>query len=257
MTSQDATTTAVTRAGDAALQVGVVGVAVLCDMAVRWATLDDYDTATVHAQELFRLEQAWGLDWERAAQEAAESVPGLSTLLAHVYVWGYFPVVLAALVWTWARHRDAYARLRDALLVSGAIGLVVYATWPCAPPRLTAGFTDTVNQRSLDGFARPAGLANEIAAVPSFHVGWLLVVAVVLIGVTRSRLLHLALLLHVALMGVAVVASGNHWVLDLPAGLAVAGIGLLGAESLDRLRRGRTRSTAGVGAAHERPGRSR
>jgi hypothetical protein len=251
MTSQDATT-AVARTGDAALQVGVVGVAVLCDMAVRWATLDDYDTATVHAQELLRLEQAWGLDWEHAAQEAVESIPWLNALLAHVYVWGYFPVLLAALVWTWARHRDAYARLRDALLVSGAIGLVVYATWPCAPPRLTDdGFTDTVHERSLDGFARPAGLANEIAAVPSFHVGWLLVVAVVLIGVTRSRILHLALLLHVALMGVAVVASGNHWVLDLPAGLAVAAVGLLGAEGIDRLRRDRTRAAAGVGAADE------
>jgi hypothetical protein len=249
MTSQDATTTAVTRAGDAALQVGVVGVAVLCDMAVRWTTLDDYDTATVHAQELLRLEQAWGLDWEHAAQEAVESVPWVSALLAHVYVWGYFPVLLAALVWTWARRRDAYVRLRDALLVSGAIGLLVYATWPCAPPRLTGdGFTDSVHAGSLDGFARPAGLANEIAAVPSFHVGWLFVVAVVLIGVTRSRVLHVALLLHVVLMGVAVVASGNHWVLDLPAGLAVAAIGLLGAEVVDRWRRQRPPGSASVSA---------
>ena len=84
--------------------------------------------------------------------------------------------------------------------------------------------------------ARPVGIANELGAIPSFHVGWLALASYVVYRVTGSVLLRVLCVLVPAVMGYAVLATGNHWVLDIPAGLAVAGIGLLVARALPRGR---------------------
>ena len=228
-----------TRTGDVLTQLGLVAAALGVDMLVRWSTLDDRVTAVANAKDLYALEQATGLAWEHPVQDATMAWPWLSSFFAGFYVWGYLPVVAASLVWTFVRHRDdAYVELRDSLLVSGAIGMVVYATYPVAPPRLTsASFTDTVTQGSLDAYARPLGVANQLAAVPSFHVAWLLVIAWVLVRATRSRTVLVVSVAYVATMCWAIVASVNHWVHDIPAVAAVSVAGLVGARVVDRVRR--------------------
>jgi hypothetical protein len=59
-----------------------------------------------------------------------------------------------------------------ALFISGALGLVVLAAFPVAPPRFLAGFTDTVRLARQDHLAHPSAITNQHAAMPSFHVGW-------------------------------------------------------------------------------------
>ena len=118
-------------------------------------------------------------------------------------------------------------RLRNALLVGGIVGLPVYALYPVAPPRLTdLGYADTVRSSVVDGLARPTDVANEIGAMPSFHVGYLVVVSVVVWRLTRRWWVRAWCLLQPLVMCWVVVATGNHWVLDLPAGLALALVGL-------------------------------
>jgi hypothetical protein len=209
------------------LELGFVVAAVACYLAVRWYTLDRTDEAVRHARALLDLERLLHLDLEHRVQEATLGVPGLGTFLTQFYVWGYFPTLIVVAVWIFRRHPAAYRRLRTALLASGVVGLVVYATYPTAPPWIGGtGFTDTVAHGSFEGVARPHGLTNHLGAVPSFHVGWVLLVAVVLYPLLRSRALRLLCVLHPLLMAYAVVATGNHWVLDLPAGIALAALGL-------------------------------
>jgi hypothetical protein len=221
----------------ALVQLGIVAVALAANLVVRWSTLDDVEQAVDNALALLDLQQALHLDWEHAVQDAALAVPGLGAFCSWFYVWGYLPVVVGALVGFYVWAPRAYPRFRDALLASGVVGLVVYAVWPVAPPRLTnLGYTDTVASSAVESAARPVGIANEIAAVPSFHVGWLIVVAVVLWTVTRSVAVRVLCVVHPAVMCFAVVATGNHWVLDLPAGAAIAGFGLVVAARLARRR---------------------
>jgi hypothetical protein len=218
-----------------AVELALVGIAVLVNLLVRWYTLDALDAAVAHARDVLSLERTLGLDWERPVQDGALAVPWLSDLSAWFYVWVYLPVLAAALVGLYAMRPTAYARLRNALLASGAIGMLCYAFYPTAPPRLSGlGYADTVATGGFGAEARPVGVANELAAIPSFHIAWLVVIAVVVYGATSSWLVRALCLAVPLLMSYAVVATGNHWVLDIPAGAVLGLVGLLLAERLAR-----------------------
>ena len=232
-----AATTRAARLGDVLVQLTLVGVALAVDVLVRWSTLDDYDEAAAHARDLVALERDLGVHAERAVQRAVSGLPALDTFLTQFYVWAYLPLLVASLVWTYvAARREDYLWLRDSLLASGAVGMVVYAAYPVAPPRMVAGYVDTVSRGSLDGVAHPAGIANEIAAVPSFHVAWVVLIAVVMARQSRSVVWRACCWAYPPVMALSVVATGNHWVLDIPAGLVVAGVGALVAQHLRRVR---------------------
>jgi hypothetical protein len=48
------------------------------------------------------------------------------------------------------------------------------------------------------------------------------------------------------LMAFAVVATGNHWVIDVPAGIVLALLGVLGARTLARLSERAVRDTSSL-----------
>ena len=211
------------------VELGFVALGFTGYLLVGWATADRTAEAVANAREVLALEQSLGIDVEHAAQAATSgAAPWLASLFAGVYVFGYIPVVVAGTLWLYLRHRDSYRTLRTALLASGAVGLLVYALFPCAPPWMTdARFSDTVSTASLQAFARPPGIMNEVGAMPSFHCAWLTLAACVVFTATRSAVVRgLCVVLPLA-MFVAVVVTGNHWVLDVPAGLALAAFGLL------------------------------
>lgn len=211
------------------LELGFVALGLTGYLLVGWATAGRTGEAVANAREVLALEESLGLDVEHAAQSATSgAAPWLAQLAAGFYVVGYFPLVVAATVWLYLRHRDRYRTLRTALLASGAVGLLVYALYPCAPPWMTdTRFSDTVGTGALQVFARPPGIMNEVGAMPSFHCAWLTLAACVVFTATRSRVVRgLCVALPLA-MFVAVVVTGNHWVLDVPAGLALAAFGLL------------------------------
>jgi hypothetical protein len=217
------------------VELGVIVVVLVANLAVRWLTLDDLAVAVSNAHDVLALEEAWRLDWEHAAQDAVRAEPWLGTVGAWFYVWGYLPVVALALAVLFVRRPTDYARLRNALLAGGVVGLAVYLLYPLAPPRLTdLGYADPIATSVVEPSARPVGIANEIAAMPSFHVGYIVVVAVVVFRLTDSVLVRAWCVVHPLLMCWVVVATGNHWVLDLPAGVAIAVLGLWVADRIAR-----------------------
>lgn len=221
------------------LELGFVSIALALNLLVRWYTLDDLDRALDHAHDLLALQERLGLDWEHPVQDAALAVPGLEPFASWFYVWGYFPVVLGAMVWLYVWRPAAYPFLRNTLLASGALGLLVYAFYPTAPPRFTElGYVDTVADGRWDAAARPLGIANELAALPSFHMAWLVAACVVVWGATTSRVVRVGCVVVPVVMAWAVVATGNHWVLDVPAGLLLLAAGLAIATSIERLKDG-------------------
>ncbi len=132
------------------------------------------------------------------------------------------------------------------MFISGAIGLVILILFPVAPPRLMpAGFVDTVTELSTSyRVLQPPSLINKFAAVPSLHVGWNLLVGILIFTTSRNRLARLFALGGPLLMATAVVLTANHYIVDAVAGSIVALAGLAGAVALRRVHDRRERRHA-------------
>jgi membrane-associated phospholipid phosphatase len=137
--------------------------------------------------------------------------------------------------------------LRNALFVSGGIGFLFFAFFPVAPPRLfDPALVDTVtNESSSYRALQPPGLTNQYAAFPSLHFGWNVVAGVVLFLAATHLVVRVFAVVGPLAMAFAVVATANHFVLDVAGGLAVVAIGLAAAIAL------RPRDTAATLADRE------
>ena len=213
-------------------QIVLVALAALAYFGVRGVTQGAVGTALDHAGDVIGAEQVIGVAWEASLQNLIIDHAWLVAAANWVYIYGHWPVVIGVLIWLFIKRREAFFALRDAIFISGAIGLVVFMAFPTAPPRLVElGLLDTVTDRSSSYRAlQPPGLINKYAAMPSLHFGWNLLVGVVLFRLTGRRIVRVfAIGLPVA-MGFAVVATANHYVLDVLAGavVALAGLRLVG-----------------------------
>ncbi|HEX7188021.1 MAG TPA: phosphatase PAP2 family protein [Actinomycetes bacterium] len=210
-----------TRSGLAVLaQVALVTSFVVLYFGVRGRTAGDADQARRNALRLVRWEQLLGFDVERAIQAPLRGSPALTTVVNWVYVWGHWPVIVATLWWLLARHPATFAVTRDALLLSGAVGMLVFALFPVMPPRLAdLGLVDTVTQHSQSyRVLQPSAFVNPYAAMPSLHMGWDLLVGIALVVAARRWWVRALGILLPAAMAWAVVASANHYVLDAVVG---------------------------------------
>lgn len=210
--------------------------------------------AVDNAGTLLAVEAALGLDVERVLQESPLGGGVIGGALAIVYALAYWPFVIGALALTVWRDRPSFRLLRNALLISGAIGLAVISVFPVAPPRLLDGYDDgLLGAGPLRSLAHPDGWFNPHAALPSFHVGWMVLAAV---GLRRCGLPASWRWTPPALMTVAVVVTGNHYVLDVVAGVALAATAWALAGPMQRAiddRRPRNRRRAPPDGSH-RPG---
>ena len=152
----------------------------------------------------------------------------LVTLANWVYIWGHWPLIAVSAAWLFRYRPDAYRLMRTAIFASGAIGMIIFLAYPVAPPRLTGlGLTDTVTSYSHAYRAlQPPSLMDRYAALPSLHFGWDLLVGLTLARFhPRMAVRILGALMPVA-MGLAVVLTANHYVLDVIVGGIVAMAGL-------------------------------
>jgi hypothetical protein len=204
-------------------QVLLIALALAAYLIVRSVTQGATQAAEEHARDVLHVERLIGLDWESGAQALILEWSALVRFFDYFYVWTFWPILAATLVVLYRRDRGRYAQFRDALFISGAVGLVVFALFPVAPPRFLEGFTDTVGQLSGQKYlAHPSGFTNEYAAMPSFHVGWTLLASLSLFRVVRHRAARGLVLVPGVLVALAVVVTANHYVLDAVAGAFVA-----------------------------------
>jgi peptide/nickel transport system substrate-binding protein len=179
--------------------------------------------AVRNAETIQRVERAVGLDRfdEPLRRSLGDGASG--AVVAWIYAFGYWPFLAAALGVTAWRRRAVFWRLSAAGASSGLIGVVVIVAFPTAPPRLT-GFTDVVQQSPWGSVAHPDSLMNPYGAMPSFHVAWSLLAAVALTSVVRTPWARGFVVVQPLAMMVAVVASANHWWLDVLAGALLAAL---------------------------------
>jgi len=178
----------------------------------------------------------WIIDFQRSLgsmielplQDLVERSSVLIQATSYTYWLSQFAVVGFALLYVYFKAHERFFRFRNTLIVANLIGLVGYVTLPTAPPRFfpEAEFQDTLAQHaalthnsSIVQFS-----ANPYAAMPSLHSADALIVGVVLALVVRSRWAKALWLAWPAWVWFSVMATGNHFWLDIAAGIAVAGV---------------------------------
>jgi hypothetical protein len=228
-------------------QVLVVAVGIVVYFRIRGITDASVDVAQSHAHDIVSFERWLGLDLEGAIQAPVASSEALATAANWVYVWGHWPVILATMVWLVWQHRDGFRRLRDGMLVSGFLGMAVFVSYPVAPPRLVdLGLVDTVTESSeAYRYLQPPAFVNQYAAMPSLHAGWDLLVGLAIVSAAATVGLRVVGVLMPVLMVWAVVATANHYVIDVVAGIALALLGHAVALHLERQRK-KSRTGASV-----------
>jgi len=157
-----------------------------------------------------------------------------SQVLATAASWTYwnseFTVLGLALLWVYFRRHEVFLRFRNTILLANVIGLVGYVLLPTAPPRMfpDLGFADTLGD--FGGLNHGSGLvqlaANPYAAMPSLHAADALIVGVVLFSVCRNRIAKAFWLIWPAWVWFSVMGTGNHFALDVVAGILVAAIAI-------------------------------
>ena len=158
--------------------------------------------------------------WEQTAQQVADSSHLLLTAAAWTYWNSEFTAIGLTLLFVYLRRHERFARFRNAILLANMIGLVGYVLVPTAPPWMFAsyGFVDGVNHST----GAIASMANPYAAMPSLHAADALIVGVVMFGACRSRWAKALWALWPVWVWFCVMATANHYLLDVVAGIAVA-----------------------------------
>ena len=223
---------------DAVRELAIFAAAYLVYFGVRALTEGAAAGAMQNALDIIRFEQRLGIAWERAVQDVVVGSRLLLDAVNAVYMYGHWPVIVVAGVLLFRHSRHEYYMLRNACLVSGLVGLVIFSLFPVAPPRLTdLPLVDTVT-RHAEGYRQlvPPALVNEYAAMPSFHAGWNVLVGIAVFRATRNPLLRVLSVAGPLAMVAAVVATANHFVVDVVAGVAIVLAGL----AIVRLFRRRT-----------------
>lgn len=209
-------------------EVGLATAAYFVYFLVRGFTEADLAGAQANAHRLIRFEKHFGFYHEAAVQDLVTNHDWLINLGNWVYIWGHWPVIIAVGTWLLYACPARYRVVRTAFLVSGGIGLVIFATFPVAPPRLAdIGLADTVTDRShAYRVLQPPIFVNQYAAMPSLHFGWDLLIGITLVATARSMVLRVIGVLLPLAMAFAVVSTANHFIIDAIAGGALALFGL-------------------------------
>jgi membrane-associated phospholipid phosphatase len=163
--------------------------------------------------------------FELTVERVADSSSFLITAAAWTYWNSEFTVIGLALLWVYLRRHDGFDRFRNTILLANLIGLIGFALMPTAPPWMFPhmGFVDGVNHSS----ALLKTLGNPYAAMPSLHAADALIVGWFLVSTSRTVWAKTLWALWPLWVWFCVVATANHYFLDVVAGIGVAAVALL------------------------------
>ena len=227
-----------------------------CYTVTRSAGDQDMGAALKHAASILKVEKFFHIDFELALNNGIGHVVPLEVIASYWYSVSHYVVTIATLVALYRMRPYAYGWLRTSLVGATLVALLCYVLYPAAPPRLTGGYTDTLVQTAKFGWwdnhaSIPRGLGgatNQLAAMPSMHVGWALWCTIVLYGLSKYTWQRVLAVAYSVGMCLVVVSTANHWVLDLVVGWAII-LAALGASRAYVLRRGDVASSVRASTA--------
>jgi membrane-associated phospholipid phosphatase len=189
------------------------------------------DVAFLNAYRLLDLEWRHGFFIESRIERFFLQFTAVMNAVDVFYVVGHVGVTIGVLVWLYFWRRDQYPLVRNLLMITTGIALIVFYVYPTAPPRMLGNysFVDPLELHNLvgPGGAQPDSYTyNPYAAFPSLHVAYAIVSSFGLFVATRRLWIRMLAVLYPFAMGAVVVISGNHFLLDI-VGAAIT-VGLAG-----------------------------
>jgi hypothetical protein len=177
--------------------------------------------------------------FELSAQRIVDSSHWLMMASAWTYWNSEFTVIGLTLLWVYVRRHDHFVWFRNTILLANVIGLVGYVFMPTAPPRMfgSFGFGDALDSMSglNHGSALVSLASNPYAAMPSLHAADALIVGWFMVSTSRTIWAKAVWTLWPVWVWFCVIATANHYVLDVLAGIAVAIASLLATGGLPRI----------------------
>ncbi len=206
---------------------------------------------------ILRVEHDARLPSEHDAQRLITGHPLIAQSANWYYAAMHFAALGVLLLWLFSRHRGRYREVRNVLVLLTASSLLIQ--WlPVAPPRLLPdlGYVDTAARYGESVYNVSGISVDQLAAMPSVHVGWALLVSWAALRVSCSRY-RWWVLAHPTLTVFVVVTTANHFWLD---GIVAAALLALSVAAVRLTDRSLVRTGAGMddgdarraGRAHRR-----
>src|SRR3954469_22952969 len=219
-------------------QIGLFLLAYAVYTVARFFTIGDLSDALGNAHWIVDVENLAHVGGEARVQPALDG-SWVIWVLNRLYLLAQLGVIPAALIFLYRRSAAIYATLRNTILATWLLSVPVYGLFPVAPPRLAnIGITDTISAQT--GISMTSNFStsfyNQIAPVPPLHVGFAVAVGFALFAAIRQPVLRWVALLWGPTVGLAVVATGNHFVFDMIAGVVASALGYALAAIAARIR---------------------
>lgn len=184
-----------------------------------------------NGDRVLNVERSLQLDPERALDAWLARHNELSQVVVFWYENVHIVVTLAVYAVLWWRRADLLAVMRWVLVIVNVVALAVFWSFPVAPARmLGAGYVDLVARvhgLPVWQYGATALDSNQLCSLPSLHIAWATWCSIAVWNMTGRRWLRALAVVYPFLTTYAVMATGNHYLLDALSGAALTGAAFL------------------------------
>jgi hypothetical protein len=225
---------------DGLKQTAIVLVAVGVYEAARSVIEPNWAVAIANAERIAELERGLSFAWEQSLQREFLGVPELIEAMNVFYFVGHFVLTGVFFLWLYRSSNEGFRSFRNGFLAATAIAVLIHWWFPTAPPRVVGelGIMDTLRVFwDVDiGSPHASAFSNPVAAVPSLHAGWAVGVGVGIVRFAKQPALRVLGVVYPVVVMVTIVVTGNHFIFDALAGIAVLAAGFMVME-IPKIRR--------------------
>ncbi len=180
-----------------------------------------------NGRSVLDLERSLHLDPERTLDTWLARHNELSQVVVFWYENVHIVVTLAVYAVLWWRRADLLAVMRWVLVIVNVVALAVFWSFPTAPARmLGAGYVDLVARvhgLPVWQYGATALDSNQLCSLPSLHIAWATWCSIAVWNMTGRRWLREVAVVYPFVTTYAVMATGNHYLLDAISGAALTG----------------------------------